>query len=235
MIYKMMGSNIFINHALFGMRASYKVLGVSLTNWFIEKTCGTIFTGGVTLEDLSRSAEELERQNIGTIGMAVVEGLSHVSEEKLDEFLAFSLKSVDMFTDGRTEGHLAVKLTAFVSTEVMEKVSTAQRSFVEKILQVPFDGSDAELSQVQLRENLAGLGIENYSQTDFEALVNSVSDSEGKMTAVYRYAGGHLFSLYNGRNALQEQIAVKCGGMNAADFVRLNFFVKRMEKLTAHA
>ena len=48
----MMGSNLFINYSLLGMRLSYKLLGVKLTNLAVEKTCGSIFTGGVTLADL---------------------------------------------------------------------------------------------------------------------------------------------------------------------------------------
>lgn len=74
-IYKMMGSDLFINYSLMGMHLSYKLLGVKLTNLAIENTCGSIFTGGVTLDDLLRNQVELEKQNIGTIGMCVVEGL----------------------------------------------------------------------------------------------------------------------------------------------------------------
>lgn len=51
-IYKLMGSNLFINYSLLGMRLSYKLLGTRLTNYTIEQTCGSIFTGGVTLDDL---------------------------------------------------------------------------------------------------------------------------------------------------------------------------------------
>ena len=54
LIYKMMGSDIFINYSLLGMRFSYKLLGTRLTNLAIEQTCGSIFTGGVTLDDLLR-------------------------------------------------------------------------------------------------------------------------------------------------------------------------------------
>ena len=48
-IYKVMGSNIFINYSLLGMNLAYKLMGVSLTNLLIEQTAGSIFTGGVTL------------------------------------------------------------------------------------------------------------------------------------------------------------------------------------------
>ena len=51
-IYKLMASNLFINYSLLGMRLSYKLLGVKLTNFAIERTCGSIFTGGVSLDDL---------------------------------------------------------------------------------------------------------------------------------------------------------------------------------------
>jgi hypothetical protein len=129
-IYKMMGSDLFNDYSLQGMQLSYKLLGVRLTNFSIEKTCGSIFTGGVTLDDLLVQQAILEEQSINTIAMSVVEGLRQVSEEKLDEFMNFTLGSINKMTDDRIEGHLALKLTAFISTEVMEKLSTAQRTFI---------------------------------------------------------------------------------------------------------
>lgn len=164
-IYKVMASDIFINYSLLGMRLSYKLLGTSLTNYAIEQTCGSIFTGGVTLDDLLKEQAKLEAQNVGTIGMSVVEGLREVSEQKLDHFLDFTVEAIKKITKGRTEGHMAVKLTAFVSMEVMEKVSKAQRTFIEKILSTPMDASSKDvLSQQQLRKNLADLGIDQYSE-----------------------------------------------------------------------
>lgn len=59
-IYKMMGSNLFINHSLRAMKLFYKIMGVKLTNMAIEKTASSIFTGGVTLEDLIKDVEYLE-------------------------------------------------------------------------------------------------------------------------------------------------------------------------------
>ena len=55
--------------------------------------------------------------------MSVVEGLRNVPENTLDEFLEFSEETVRQMTEGRSEAHFAVKLTAFVSMEIMEKVS----------------------------------------------------------------------------------------------------------------
>ena len=37
-IYKMMGSNLFINYSLMGINAAYKVFGTRLTNFAIEST-----------------------------------------------------------------------------------------------------------------------------------------------------------------------------------------------------
>jgi hypothetical protein len=48
-IYKMMASNMFINHALTGMRMCYKFMGRTLTNFAINSTAGSIFTSGETL------------------------------------------------------------------------------------------------------------------------------------------------------------------------------------------
>jgi hypothetical protein len=124
-IYKMMGSNLFINHSLRAMKLFYKIMGVRLTNMAIEKTASSIFTGGVSLEDLIKDVEYLEKQNIGSIAMNVVEGLREVEEKTLDDFLTFSLKTITALTEGRSEGHLASKLTVFISTDVMEKCSKA--------------------------------------------------------------------------------------------------------------
>ena len=48
-IYKLMASNVFINYSLGGMQLLYKIAGKRLTNWLIETSAGSIFTGGVSL------------------------------------------------------------------------------------------------------------------------------------------------------------------------------------------
>jgi hypothetical protein len=42
---------------------------------------------------------------------------------------------------------------------------------------------------------LADVGVIDYDQKDFEKLVQKLSYN-GEMTGISRYAGGHLFSLY---------------------------------------
>lgn len=130
--------------------------------------------------------------------MSVVEGLRNVSEQTLDDFLSFSKETVRLMTEGKSEAHFAVKLTAFVSMEIMEKLSLAQKTFVHKVLQLNYkpDSYKQVISQDQLAKNLADIGVTSYDQNDFEKLVKKLS-LNGEMNGISRYAGGHLFSLYD--------------------------------------
>ena len=115
----MMSSNLFINHALHAMSFSYRVLGIRLTNLCIEKSAGSIFTGGVSVEDLCRDMDILEKRNIGTISMMVAEGLKGAEESYLDYFHQVSIDTVKKMSEGRSEAHFATKLTVFVDLETM--------------------------------------------------------------------------------------------------------------------
>ena len=99
MIYKMMGSNLFINYSLMGINVAYKVLGTKLTNFAIENTAASVFTGGVTVADLTKAESELELRGIGTIGCYVVEGVRDAENQKLDQFLDFSVDSIRTITE----------------------------------------------------------------------------------------------------------------------------------------
>ena len=76
----MMSSNMFINNALNWMRLSYKILGRSLTNFAINKTAGSIFTSGETLQSLMKDIEVLEKRGIHGVANYVVEGLHEMHE-----------------------------------------------------------------------------------------------------------------------------------------------------------
>lgn len=115
----MMSSNFFINYSLAGMSLAYRLIGTRLTNTLIERTAASIFTGGVTIDDLLRDMDLNEKRKIGSISMMVVEGLTNASESTLDHFYNISRDTVTKMTEGRSEAHFAVKLTAFVSLEVM--------------------------------------------------------------------------------------------------------------------
>jgi len=51
-VYKLMGSNVFINHSLRMMNIAYKILGIRLTNFAINNTVGSLFTSGETIQTL---------------------------------------------------------------------------------------------------------------------------------------------------------------------------------------
>ena len=87
----------------------------------------------------------------------MVEGVRNAENAKLDEFLDFSLESVKAVSASSSasagadaqEGHFALKLTAYISTDVMEKLSQAQDRFVNEVIQVKFDdpADDSVLSE----------------------------------------------------------------------------------------
>lgn len=58
-IYKAMGSNLFINYSLGGVHLMYKIFGIRFTNLLIEKTAGSLFTGGVDLADVKLVTKQL--------------------------------------------------------------------------------------------------------------------------------------------------------------------------------
>jgi len=72
----------------------------------------------------------------------VVEGQRAVSEEKLDRFLESSLKSIkELSNNGKDDFHFACKFTAYVGSELMEKMTTAQELY-DSLLQITFDPDD---------------------------------------------------------------------------------------------
>ena len=55
------------------------------------------------------------------------------------------------------------------------------------------------------------------------------------MTEVRRYANGHLFSLYDKRTALEEQLARSLGAFTDDDFARLDRYEGRVHEICDHA
>jgi len=146
-IYKMMSSNLFIDHSLTAMSLAYRTIGMTVTNKLIETTAGSIFTGGVSVEDLCKDIDMLESRNIGSISMMVVEGLTNAEEKTLDYFYTISKDTVKKMAEGRDGADFAMKLTAFVSLEIMEKISSAQKGFVHDILAVNYADQDSVLTR----------------------------------------------------------------------------------------
>ena len=57
-VYKLMGSDLFINHSLRMMNLSYKLFGVRLTNFAINSSVGSLFTAGETVKTLVLDMDE---------------------------------------------------------------------------------------------------------------------------------------------------------------------------------
>jgi hypothetical protein len=196
-IYKMMGSNLFIKHALTGMNLSYKLLGIKLTNFMINKTAGDIFTAGETIETLKADIEMHRERNIGGIGNLVVEGSPTATDKFVNDVYEHMMVIIDQLsTEGGEEGHFAVKLSAIVSTDLLRTMSEAQEAFTDSILQFP---NREYLSEAELKEGLVKFGVEEYSEADFQDFVSYLKfkdNDTNNITKLEVYANGHLFNGY---------------------------------------
>lgn len=123
-IYKAMGSNLFINYALASVHFMYRIFGMRFTNFLIESTGGAVFTGGSDLKTLKHMRSTFQEKGIGTISCYVVEGVRQVENSTLDNFCKFTVRAIQQLAGDR-ETHFALKLTAYISTCLMEKLSQA--------------------------------------------------------------------------------------------------------------
>ncbi len=58
----------------------YRVMGKGLTNMLINRSAGSVFTSGETLDTLVEDIKDLEKRRIGSVGNYVVEGLHEMNE-----------------------------------------------------------------------------------------------------------------------------------------------------------
>lgn len=69
------------------------------------------------------------------------------------------LNSIKELTDGKDEGHFAIKFTALVSIDVMTRWSTAQDIYMKKILKIcqnnDLDINDLKTALMDLKINLS--------------------------------------------------------------------------------
>lgn len=80
MIYKLMGSDLFINHSLTMMNQSYRFLGTRLTNFVLNNTVVPLFCAGETIEMLKADIKEHKSRNVNVIGNYICEGLGDMNE-----------------------------------------------------------------------------------------------------------------------------------------------------------
>lgn len=93
-VYKLMGSNFFINHSLGITNNCYRVLGIPVTNVAINSSVGSLFTSGETLSTLMQDIAQQEAKNIGSLAGCAVEGLAEMNEDKILEFYHLMLDTI---------------------------------------------------------------------------------------------------------------------------------------------
>lgn len=156
MVYKLMSSNLFINYSLGLMNIFYKILGVNLTNLCINKSVGSLFTSGESISTLVADIKALEKSNIYGIGNYVVEGLATMDDEFIQGVMDHMMESIHAQTEGKEEGHFAIKLTALISMDVMTRLSRAQQVFKYHILK---NNSSEYITADDVNDSLQELGI----------------------------------------------------------------------------
>ena len=67
------------------------------------------------------------------------------------------MDSIKGLTEQSNEGHFALKLTAFIGSDALERINLAQKRFTEEILKVDFDPA-------KRKEELTSGQIENLQQ-----------------------------------------------------------------------
>ena len=65
----------------------------------------------------------MEERNVGGIGYYVVEGVRGPADSQLEEFAEFTMDSIDNLTKNADVGHFALKITAFIDTDALERIS----------------------------------------------------------------------------------------------------------------
>lgn len=123
--YKLMGSDIFINHALTMMGIAYRILGIRPTNFCIHNSVGDLFTSGETIDSVKSDVKSLREKNIRSIVNFAVEGLAEYDEQRILEFYAATIETINSQSLAGREGHVALKLTGLMDTGMMTRVSKA--------------------------------------------------------------------------------------------------------------
>jgi len=126
MIYKMMGSDIFINNAIPLMNLTFKLLGQRASSILVNQTAGSVFTSGENEFSLVKDIRKFKERKVGGIGNYVVEGMHKYNDALVKTVMTDLKRGMDAIThNGAIEGHLAIKYTSFCSTETMIKYNTA--------------------------------------------------------------------------------------------------------------
>lgn len=124
-VYKMMGSDMFINHSLRLVNSCYSVLGISTTNTVVNNSFGQLFISGETVNSLMADVYDLEKRNINSLAGYAVEGMAIMEDDKILEIYQKTLESIEAQTEGGREGNFAIKFSGFISMDILTRLSTS--------------------------------------------------------------------------------------------------------------
>lgn len=142
------------------------------------------------------------------------------------------IESINALTEGKPEGHLAIKLTSMITIDIMTRVSHAQGVFLEDILQL---WGPETITKDDIKAKLSQWNI-TFKEKDVEELWNRLKfsdNSSDSLSRVERYANGHLLSIFpEKRNLFNQHIATKLG-VSADDLSTFDTFCGQVVEITA--
>jgi len=142
------------------------------------------------------------------------------------------IESINALTEGKPEGHLAIKLTSMITIDIMTRLSHAQGVFLEDILQL---WGPETITKEDIKAKLNQWNI-TFKEKDIEDLWSRLkfSDNTGdSLSRVERYANGHLLSIFpENRSVFNQHIATKLG-VTADDLSIFETFSGQVVEITA--
>lgn len=156
---KMMSSNFFIDYSPRVLNISYKFLGVRLTN-FLVRNPAMVYTSGENIHSVLEDIQYLKVKNINALVGFTIEALPKMDEGLVDTYIeeiVTSIRAISQIRDpqGRSNGHQAIKFSAFITLDVMTRWSKAQSIFMEDILKF----NKQEIDITDFRNSLTERGI----------------------------------------------------------------------------
>mmetsp|Transcript_7859 Transcript_7859/g.13176 ORF Transcript_7859/g.13176 Transcript_7859/m.13176 type:complete len:464 (-) Transcript_7859:149-1540(-) len=243
LVYKLMGSNLFLNYSLGAVSVAYRLMGIRLTNFLINHSVGSIFTSGESVQSLVRDRNEHDAKNIGSIGCYFVEGLKTMDLPKMEKFYSDILESIEVLSNGQEESNLALRLTTLIPLDVQQKLNRAQQVFVNDILK--FSRQDT-IDISDLKNSLLERGIA-FSPAELSLLFQSLQFEDNKggetVSRLEIYANGHLFRITPPQSEdqkvlefLRQRIALGTGtGVSEEDLLVFEDFAAKVLHLTTVA
>lgn len=189
-----MSSNLFINWSLTFVNGLYKVFGIRLTNILLNNTVGHIFTSGETIHSCLKDLDEYSKKNIGSMIGFAVEGLKKHDEAAIEAFYHKLIEAIIISTEGKSEAHFALKITALFSMDTLTRISAAQDVYMKNILKY---GKQETITIKDLRDALVERGV-FFEEEELIAHFNSLKFKDNTSDTLSRleiYANAHLFRI----------------------------------------